>query len=96
MTELMLFDECFGVSVSLEGLLFVHCSYITISMSLLEKLVIMLRDSIAVFGEYRVFAISTRASAAGIARIDEIAALWTISSWRASRNGIEVAIFDGE
>ena len=30
MAELVLLDECFGVCVSLEGLLFVHCSYITI------------------------------------------------------------------
>jgi hypothetical protein len=55
----------------------------------------MLLGSIAVSGEYRVFAISTRASAAGIARIDGIAALSTISSLRARRNGKEDAIFEG-
>lgn len=64
-------------------------------MGLWEKLVIMSRGSIAASAECRVFAISTRASAAGIARIGGTAALWAISSWRASRNGKGVAIFGG-
>lgn len=37
MAELVLLDESFGVGVSLEGLLFVHCSYITMSYGIVRK-----------------------------------------------------------
>ena len=37
MTEFMFFDECFCVGVSLEGLLFVHCSYITMIYEFMRK-----------------------------------------------------------